>query len=65
MKVFLWIYSVVGSLYFFMYMVGSEVIEKYAVGMLWWMMVAAPWMLAILVWRSIWHQVAAQPTTKE
>lgn len=52
MKILLWLYSVIGTIYFFLYMLGFEIVEERAVGALWLMMVAAPCMLGLLIWRS-------------
>lgn len=49
MKFFLWIYAIVGSLYFVMYSLGVDVVARYAVGPLWLMMTAAPVVLGLLV----------------
>lgn len=45
----LWIYAVVGSLYFMMYSAGVDVVVRYAVGPLWLMMMVAPVILGLLV----------------
>lgn len=49
MKSLFWIYAVVGTLYWFMYSAGAEVVVKYAVGPLWLMMMVAPVILSLLV----------------
>lgn len=49
MKVFLWIYAVVGSTYCMMYSAGAEVVVRYAVGPLWLMMMIAPVILGLLI----------------
>lgn len=46
---FLWIYVVVANLYFFMYLLGNEIVVKYAVGPFYLLMVAAPVVGAVLV----------------
>ncbi|WP_192888357.1 hypothetical protein [Paracidovorax avenae] len=53
MKVIVWIYAVVGTLYFLLYSAGIEVVERYAVGPLWLLMVAAPVLLLLLVFLPI------------
>lgn len=53
MKVFLWIYAVVGSLYFMLYSVGTEVVVRHVSGPLWVMMMAAPIVLGLLVFFAI------------
>jgi hypothetical protein len=47
-KVILWIYAV-GTLYFWMYIGGHEVVVKYAVGPFWLLMMISPLVLAALV----------------
>jgi hypothetical protein len=49
MKVWLWIYGVVGTLHFMLYAVGMEVVVRYAIGPYWLMMMAAPAVLSLLV----------------
>lgn len=46
-----WIYALIGSGYWVMYASGSEVVEKYAVGPFWLMMMAAPPTLFFLILR--------------
>ncbi|PHV19179.1 hypothetical protein CSQ92_27790 [Janthinobacterium sp. BJB446] len=56
MKVFLWLYAVVGTLYYLLYLTGAPIIVKYAVGPLWLMMATAPVVLALLaVLRFVWR----------
>lgn len=49
MKIIMWVFAVVGNLYFLMYMAGEEVVVQYAVGPLWFLMMLAPFVLAALV----------------
>lgn len=49
MKIFLWIYAIVGTMYLVMYSTGFEPVVKYAVGPLWLLMMAAPAVIALLV----------------
>ena len=49
MKIILWVYSVIGSLYFLMYFAGNEAVVKYAVGLFWLLMMVAPVVLLTLV----------------
>ena len=49
MKIILWIYSVIGSLYCLMYLAGNEAVVKYAVGPFWLLMMVAPVVLLTLV----------------
>lgn len=49
MKIILWIYTIVGNLYFLLYISGAEIVEKYAVGPLWLLMIVAPIILLVLV----------------
>ena len=49
MKLLLWIYSVIGNLYFLMYFTGNEAVVKYAVGPFWLLMMVAPIVLLALV----------------
>jgi len=53
MKLFLWIYAVVGSLYNVMYMIGNELVAKYAVGPFYLLMMASTIVLTVLVVFSI------------
>ena len=53
MKVILWIYSVIGNVYFLMYLAGNEVVVKYAVGLFWLLMMVAPVVLLTLVARKL------------
>jgi len=46
---YLWVYAVVGSLYFSMWATGNDIVVRYAVGPMWVLMMAAPVVLAILV----------------
>lgn len=48
-KVALWIYAITGSLYFLMHTFGNDVVEKYAVGPLWLLMMIAPAVLWLLI----------------
>ena len=57
MNLFLWIYLVVGNLYFLLYAGGSEIVTRYAVGPIWLMMVAAPVILGLLVFVPIAHRL--------
>lgn len=49
MKIILWIYAVLGNFYFLMYITGNEIVEKYAVGPFWLLMIVAPVVLLMLV----------------
>jgi hypothetical protein len=49
MKTFLWVYAVVGTLYFLTYSMGNEIVARYAVGPLWLMMSVAPVILGVLI----------------
>ncbi len=53
MKAVLWIYAVVGTIYFWMYLAGMDVVVRNAVGLLWLMMVVAPVILFLLVFFPI------------
>lgn len=48
MKIVLWVYAIVGSLYAVMYLTGTEVVVRYAVGPMWLIMMAAPVTLFLL-----------------
>ena len=49
MKIILWIYAVVGNLYFLMFLAGNEVVEMYASGLFFLLMMGAPVVLVALV----------------
>jgi len=49
MKMLLWVYAVVGTLYSMMFLAEVETVVRYAVGPLWLMMMAAPCVLGLLV----------------
>jgi hypothetical protein len=49
MKAILWVYAVVGTLYFMMNSAGMATVVKYATGPLWLMMIVAPVILILLV----------------
>lgn len=50
MKVFFWIYAVVGTIYFIIYSAGVEVVVRYSADWLnWLMMMVAPFILGLLV----------------
>lgn len=49
MKVLLWIYGVVSTMYYVLYVTGAEIVVRYAVGPLWLMMMVGVAVLAILV----------------
>lgn len=49
MKIALWVYAIGGSFYAMMYLIGTEVVVRYAVGPLWLLMMAAPVTLLFLV----------------
>lgn len=53
MLIVLWIYAVVGSVYFALHSAGNEVVAQYAVGPLWLLMVIAPVLLALLIFVPI------------
>jgi hypothetical protein len=57
MKVMLWIYAVVGSMYWFVSLdpgFGGALIARYAVGPLWLLMNIAPFLLAaLLLWPAL------------
>lgn len=49
MKVLLWIYGIVSTMYYVLYVTGAEVVVRYAVGPLWLMMMAGVAVLALLI----------------
>ncbi len=49
MKVLLWIFAVVGTLYNFMYLIGNETVVKYAVGPLYFLMQMAFLLFVLLI----------------
>lgn len=49
MKILLWLYSIVGTLYLLLYLMGSEIVMTYAVGPLWLMMWGCPFLLAVML----------------
>lgn len=59
LKLWLWTYAIVGTTYFAMYKAGAEVVVRYAVGPLWFMMVAAPIALLVLLFLPALRRMAA------
>lgn len=47
--IFLWVYAVIGSIYFSMWANGDDIVTRYAVGPMWALMMAAPIVLVVLV----------------
>jgi hypothetical protein len=53
MKVLIWIYAIVGSLYMAMYCAGVQPVVVHATGLLWLLMTIAPPALVYLVYRAV------------
>lgn len=53
MKTFLWLYSIIGTLYFAMYLEGAEPVVRNAVGVLWFAMMISPFLLMALILRPL------------
>lgn len=62
MKIALWIYSIAGTLYFTAAVLekatGGDFIEQHATGMLWLLMISAPFLLLALIGQIVLPRIA-------